>query len=243
MKLLHCTVEFCNLNVLCFEVLVGFIYQKTADPTKLHSENKEPKENKTVDSSSLIRFDANPVSPTKAEVPAQQTASSTPSPAAEKVSNAPNMNSFEFLLFELSAPMALPVGSTTQVPTTTSADALLGAPMGLLESSEATDARPTTSVPKVSNVVGPPPPSTMEKDQAFPNNRTNSTVEETDVQKLPNEQQNPPASPKIIHSNTLQSPSFETLDNQVIFIQNLQNQFISSKTIFLLKSILCKLRR
>lgn len=200
MKLLHSTVEFCNLNVLCFEVLVGFIYQKTADPTKLHSENKEPKENKTVDSSSLIRFDANPVSPTKAEVPAQQTASSTPSPAAEKVSNAPNMNSLEFLLFELSAPMALPVGSTTQVPTTTSADALLGAPMGLLESSEATDARPTTSVPKVSNVVGPPPPSTMEKDQAFPNNRTNSTVEETDVQKLPNEQQNPPASPKIIHS-------------------------------------------
>ncbi|KAL2544766.1 NSP (nuclear shuttle protein)-interacting GTPase [Forsythia ovata] len=186
--------------------------QKTADSTNMHSENEKPKENKTVDSSSLIDFDCNPVAPTKPEQQAL-TASSTPSSAAEKASNAPNVNSLESLLFELSAPVALPVGSKPQIPT--SADALPIAPVALPHSSEATDAGSTTSMPKVSNVVGPPPSSTMEKDQALPSNTTNSMGEVTDVQKLPYEQQNPPsAPPKNSHSTTVQSTSVETVYDQ-----------------------------
>ncbi|KAL2517656.1 ArfGap/RecO-like zinc finger domain-containing protein [Abeliophyllum distichum] len=177
--------------------------QKTADSTNMHSENEKPKENKTVDSSSLIDFDANPVAvaPTKTEPQAL-----TASTAAEKASDAPNVNSLESLLFELSATVALPVGSTPQIPT--SADALLSAPVALPHGSEATDAGSTTSMPQVSRVVEPPPSSTMEKDQALPGNRT-------DVQKLPYEQQNlPSAPPKNSSSTAVQSTSVETLYDQ-----------------------------
>ncbi|CAI9755641.1 unnamed protein product [Fraxinus pennsylvanica] len=183
--------------------------RKAADSTNPNSENEKPKENKTVDSSSLIDFVTNPLAPTKAEPQLQQMASSTPSPAAEKVSNAPNKNSLEFLLFELSAPTALPVDSTPQIPT--SADALSIAPISL---ADAMDAGLTTSIPKVSNVVEPPP-STMEKDQAWPSNRTNSLGEVVDVQKLPNDQENlPSSSPKNSHSNAPLSTSVETLYDQ-----------------------------
>ncbi|XP_022860817.1 probable ADP-ribosylation factor GTPase-activating protein AGD14 isoform X2 [Olea europaea var. sylvestris] len=187
--------------------------RKAADSTNPNSENEKPKENKTVDSSSLIDFDANPVVPSKAEPEVQQTASSAPSPAAEKIFNAPNGNSLEFLLFELSAPVALPVDSTPQI--STSADALSGAPVSLPDSSDAMDAGSTTSIPKVSKVIGPPPPSTIEKDQTLLSNRTNSSGEVANVQKLPNDQEKlPSASPKYSHSNTLQSTSVETLYDQ-----------------------------
>ncbi|KAG8375525.1 hypothetical protein BUALT_Bualt10G0108800 [Buddleja alternifolia] len=127
--------------------------QKVADATNPGPSDEQQKQNKTVNSNSLIDFDAN-LEPTyntaapQAHLTASnnnEKSSSDPSPTNEMSANAAKMDSVESLLFELSAPTTPPSSGTSQMSS--------GATAAQPNSFKATDVG-SLKAPQVSNSAG-----------------------------------------------------------------------------------------
>ncbi|KAK2983124.1 hypothetical protein RJ640_022596 [Escallonia rubra] len=156
-------------------------------------------EPKTVTSSSLIDFDNGPELPDSGPVPQTQTLApssggdgpSVQPSALEKASTAPNVNSVESLLFELSGPAVVPASSMPEVPNNSNTPSAIPGPVSNGVAAIAT--APTTNTRAVPNNAEASVTSPAGNSQALPNTNGNDMLSGNDTQQLLTSQQHQPS--------------------------------------------------
>uniref|UniRef100_A0A5B6ZQF0 Putative ADP-ribosylation factor GTPase-activating protein AGD14 n=1 Tax=Davidia involucrata TaxID=16924 RepID=A0A5B6ZQF0_DAVIN len=201
----------------------GFAHdQKEAASSGPGSVDGKLVEHKRVDLGSLIDFTTDPEpSDTAAAAPQPEQMTSSidggnlalvQSSTKDKAADAPNANSLESILFQLSAPAVEPVDIMSEAPG--SGNAPSAAPVALSNSVSATVTAAITNVPAVPSNGGAPAASPVGMAPALPSGGGDSMV--TAAQQLPTVQQHQPStSPAGGSSCTAQqtTPSVGALDN------------------------------
>ncbi|CAK9186639.1 unnamed protein product [Ilex paraguariensis] len=172
--------------------------QKPAPSTSLGSVDRRSGENKSVNSSSLIDFmaDSEPPAAAASQTPQMVRSvdvgnSSIGSSAMEKASKAPNMNSLEYLLFELSAPAPAPAGIMPEASTSSETPSSTSVASSNCVNDTITGS--TINTPVVPSNEGVPTASRVGNEQVVPSSSEAPVVKKTDEQQLPTMQQHQPS--------------------------------------------------